>query len=108
MITIYKYDRKPMTYPTVVSDDTAAGTPIPWAALSALAADPSDTSKAYTIHDSFFIKSRIYSMDVSQKPAVIQSESIIKDESGLLRTALEDLMNRLPMTATSDFDIDAI
>ncbi len=77
MITIYKYDRKPMTYPTVVSDDTAAGTPIPWAALSALAADPSDTSKAYTIHDSFFIKSRIYSMDVSQQPAVIQSESII-------------------------------
>lgn len=108
MITIYKYDRKPMTYPTVVSDDTAAGTPIPWAALSALAADPSDTSKAYTIHDSFFIKSRIYSMDVSQQPAVIQSESIIQDESGLLRTALEDLMNRLPMTATSDFNIDAI
>jgi hypothetical protein len=107
-ITIYKYDRKDPTYPTVVSDDTEAGTPIPWAALSALAADPEDPSIAYTIHDSFFVKSRIYTMDVSQTPAVIQSEAVMQDTGGLLRSALEDLKASLPATATDDFDIDAI
>ena len=107
-ITIYKYNRKEPTYPTVVSDNTAAGTPIPWAALSALAADPEDSSVAYTIHDSFFVRSRIYTMDVSQTPAVIQSEAVMQDSNRLLRSALEDLKASLPSTAIDDFDIDAI
>ena len=79
VINIYELSEGAPNYPTVVSADRNDGTPIPWAALSGLAVDPADGDTVYTIHDSFYRQSRIYAMDVSQQPAVITDEIVLKD-----------------------------
>lgn len=74
LISIYELQDAPPSYPTVVSADRPSGVPIPWAGLSALAADPTDPTKAYTVYDSFFNESRIFVLDMSQTPPVITGE----------------------------------
>jgi DNA-binding beta-propeller fold protein YncE len=81
-ITIYKRMKGEPTYPTVRSTDRADGLPIPWGALSALAADPDDPYKAYTAYDSFYRESRIFELDLSDFPAVIFKEIVLGDENG--------------------------
>lgn len=76
-ITIYRLQTGEPRYPTIVSANRVDGTPIPWAALSGFAIDPYDDDIIYTIHDSFFQQSRIYTMDVSQHPAVIIGETVL-------------------------------
>ncbi len=78
-ITIYRLKNRDPEYPGIVSTDRADGTPIPWAALSGFAIDPEDDDKLYTIHDSFFQQSRIYAMDISQKPALIRDEIVLQN-----------------------------
>jgi len=79
VITIYQLQKKDPTYPTLVSDDRPDGTPIPWAGLSALASDPKDSKKAYTVHDSYFAQSRIFALDMSETPPVITDEIVLKE-----------------------------
>ncbi|SMB80188.1 Uncharacterized conserved protein [Pasteurella testudinis DSM 23072] len=82
-ISIYEYGATTANYPTlqsVVKD----GSPIPWAALSGLAADPRDENKLYSIEDSFFGSNRIFVLDVAQKPAQIVDAIRIKDSHKLL------------------------
>ena len=77
--------------------------PIPWAALSGLAAETAgDASTVYAIYDSYFSRSRIYTMDVSSTPALITGELEIKDTGGLLAAALADLKAALPDTPQFD------
>ncbi len=80
-ITIYELGNK-SNYPTIVSLNRPDRTPIPWGALSGLAADPSAPGIVYTVHDSFYDESRIYRMDVSQAPAVIMQEIVLHDGGG--------------------------
>jgi len=80
-LTIYKREKGRADYPTVVSANRPDGTPIPWGALSGFAMDPHDDDMLYAIHDSFYQQSRIYLMDVSNKPAVITDEIVLKDGS---------------------------
>jgi hypothetical protein len=63
------------------SADRSDGTPIPWAAMSGLAA-AADGNTVYGVEDSFFGSNRIFGIDVSQKPAVIKSEITIRDTGG--------------------------
>jgi hypothetical protein len=81
-ITIYRLQDDPPTYPTVESIDRADGTPIPWSALSALAADRVDEHKIFTVYDSAFIAPRIFVMEVEDKPAVIEDEIVLTDGTG--------------------------
>ena len=74
LISIYELQDAAPSYPTVASADRPSGVPIPWAGLSALAADPWDPAKAYTVYDSFFDRSRIFVLDMSQTPPVITEE----------------------------------
>ncbi len=104
-VSIYQRGLEP-NYPTVVSGDRERGTPIPWGALSGLAIDPADDTAAYTIHDSFYDRSRVYAMDVSSVPAVITGETVISDAGGVLETALTNLKKQLP--GTDDFTVSAI
>lgn len=83
-LTIYQLQNGDADYPTVVSANRTDGTPIPWAALSGFAIDPKNDNTVYTIHDSFFQQSRIYTMDVSKHPAVITDELVLKDSMGKL------------------------
>jgi DNA-binding beta-propeller fold protein YncE len=81
-ITIYRRKRGEPTYPTVESANRADGLPIPWGALSALAADPKDPFKAYTAYDSFYKKSRIFELDMLEFPATITGEIVLIDGAG--------------------------
>jgi len=63
-ISIYKLGGAG-TYPTLMSANGADRKPIPWGALSALAADRTDPHKAWTVWDSFYAESRIFEIDLS-------------------------------------------
>jgi hypothetical protein len=81
-LTIYRLIDGEPTYPKIESDSRPDGTPIPWGALSALAAHPTNPTIAYTVHDAFFVKSRIYELDLSGWPARITREIVLRDGTG--------------------------
>ena len=81
-ITLYALGEGLAAYPTVVSADRDDGLTIPWAALSALAADRDAPQTVYTAYDSFYRESRILTMDVGASPAVITGEIVLRDVSG--------------------------
>lgn len=84
-LSIYRYtvDAAP-AYPTLQSADRADGSPIPWSAMSGLAASPTEANTVFAIDDSFFRASRIFTLDVSARPAVIRQELRITDRNGVL------------------------
>ncbi|MBL8331399.1 MAG: esterase-like activity of phytase family protein [Rubrivivax sp.] len=82
-LNIYAYQKAAAAYPTLQSADRADGTPIPWAAMSGMAA-AADGRTVYAVDDSFFRSSRIFEIDVSVKPALIKSELRIRDTGGVL------------------------
>ncbi|NNL87200.1 MAG: esterase-like activity of phytase family protein [Myxococcales bacterium] len=71
MITLYRLSRGAPSYPHLVSDDEASGTPIPWVAQSGLAGDLSDPYILYSVSDSFLAQSYIYVIDTGDAPARI-------------------------------------
>lgn len=79
VLNIYQYEFAEAEYPTLVSADRANGTPIPWSAMSGLAADPADANTLYAVEDSFYMSNRIFKIDVGQTPAVVVDEITIKD-----------------------------
>lgn len=80
-LNIYAYQKADAAYPTLQSADRSDGTPIPWAAMSGLAA-AADGKTVYGVEDSFFRGNRIFEIDVSQQPAVIKNEITIRDTNG--------------------------
>lgn len=91
-ITIYKYN-EPANYPTVISRRGKDHNPIPWGALSGLAADREDDETVYTVHDSFYDKSRIFKMNVDHTPAIINKEIVLKDRLGKLAVVAPQMVN---------------
>ncbi len=71
--TVMIYQLKPgaPTYPQVASLDDAAGTPIPWSALSGMTEIPGEFRKVQAVWDSFYTPTRVFTIDVTSKPAVI-------------------------------------
>lgn len=92
-LTIYRYGRGEANYPTIRSSEREDGTPMPWGALSGLAADPSEKDIMYTIHDSFYDKSRIFKMNIADKPAVIDEEIVLMDSRNELAAIAADMVN---------------
>ena len=91
-LNIYQLQDAEATYPTILSANRGNGQPIPWGALSGLAPDLQDAGKAYTIYDSFYRKSRIFTLDVSSQPARITAETELHSATG----------------ATFNFDLEGI
>lgn len=88
------------TYPTLRSVDRGErNTPIPWGALSGLAAHPTEAGKVYTVHDDFYRKSRIYEVDITTEPAVIGAELELRDSNHVLIDAFNKLKTQLPDAA---------
>jgi len=81
VINLYQYSSLPASYPTVISSERLDGTPIPWSAMSGLSADPWYDNVLYAIEDSFFASNRIFTLDVSSKPAVVVAETTIMDSN---------------------------
>lgn len=93
-LNIYSLQNADAAYPTIISDTDANDKPIPWGALSGLAADPSDANTVYSVEDSFYKQSRIFTIDVSSKPAKITNAVRIKDTN--------DVLAALPAVAIAD------
>lgn len=82
-LNIYRYQRAVPAYPTLQSSDRSDGTPIPWAALSGMAAAASGAT-VYAVDDSFFRGNRILEIDTATTPALIRREITIRDTAGVL------------------------
>lgn len=79
-ISIYVYGDWSPAYPDIVSVAEAGNgnAPIGWGALSGLAANPADPHILYAVPDSFYAESRIFTVDVSNRPAQIVSQRVLK------------------------------
>lgn len=84
MINIYELQEGPALYPMIQSGSDENGLPIPWVALSGLAADPSDADTFYAVSDSFLAEGFIYTIDVSSHPAIITDRLQITGASATL------------------------
>lgn len=110
-INIFRLQPGPATYPNIVSSAARDGShltprpafrgdsrndaaPIGWGALSALAADRHDADTLYTVHDSAYQRSRIYTVDVSRTPAVITAAMELRKNGGPANYDLEGLAQR--------------
>lgn len=83
-LTIYRRSAAAPAYPTIASADTAAGTPIPWGALSGLAVDPAAPRFAWSVADSFYAQSRIFRLDLDATPALLDMAITLTDPADLL------------------------
>ncbi|GAB3375810.1 esterase-like activity of phytase family protein [Spongiibacter taiwanensis] len=83
-LNIYQYGQASANYPSIVSQDRIDGTPIPWAALSGLSADPVNSKLVYAVDDSYYLQNRIFTLDVSSSPAVINKETYLVDSNDIL------------------------
>lgn len=107
VVNIYQYQTAKAAYPTIESANRIDGTPIPWSALSGLAAGSSNTT-LYSVNDSFYRANRIFEIDVSQSPAQVKSEIAIKDTNGVLAALAAALPDVKSATAFDDTDLAAM
>lgn len=106
-LSIYQYQSAPAAYPTIVSANRADSTPIPWAALSGLAAAPTG-SLVYAVDDSFFAANRIFEIDTAVKPAKLQREIHITDPNREIAALAASLPDAANANAFDDTDLAAL
>jgi hypothetical protein len=74
-IQIYRLRPGDPTYPQLVSGDEsidgAEPTPIPWSALSGMTEIPGERNRVQAVWDSFYTPTRVFTIDISQRPAVV-------------------------------------
>ena len=75
-VMIYRLEDGDAAYPTIQSADDM-GTPIPFAALSGLAAHPDEASTLFAVSDSFLAEAAIYRIDTSAMPATITERMVV-------------------------------
>ncbi len=81
-VMIYELQGKRADYPQILSGDDDNGKPIPWSAMSGMAAVPGSNSELLAVWDSFYAESKIFTIDVSETPAVVTSAVSIEGGSG--------------------------
>jgi hypothetical protein len=106
VVNIYQYQKAAPAYPTLESANRADGTPIPWSALSGLAA--ASNSTVYAVNDSFYRANRLFEIDLAQTPARIKSEIVIKDSNGALAALAASLPDAKDANAFDDTDLAAM
>ena len=92
-LTIYQRSKGKADYPTLISNDDAAGRPVGWGALSGLTMDLQDKNTAYTVSDSFYDSSRIFAIDLAKNTARITREIVLKDTNDALAAVDRSLVN---------------
>lgn len=90
----YAADGGTPQFPSIVSGNDADGLPIGWGALGALSADPDDANRLYTATDNAYGPARILGVDISQTPAVIDTELPITDAGADLTLDIEGIAAR--------------
>lgn len=96
-ITIYELQNASPDYPTVVSAETEAGTPIPFSALSGLAANG---TTLYSVEDSFYKSSRMFVIDTNTYPYLVTAGVNIVDTSDILLDLVLSLNATIPGIAS--------
>jgi|GEM_PF-105805 hypothetical protein len=91
VVNIYEYSDDLALYPTLQSVDGANGVPIPWSAMSGLAAGPGDT--LYAVEDSFYGSNRFFTIDTSTTPASLTTATTLKDTNDVFAALRPDLVN---------------
>lgn len=81
-VMIYALERGRPDYPQIHSDNDDDGNPIPWSALSGLVSVPGREHTLLGVWDSAYANSRIFKIDVSDKPAVITDAMTIAGGGG--------------------------
>lgn len=76
-LTIYRRGPGAANYPTIQSANGPDGTPIPWGALSGLAADRQVAGRLYAVSDSFYAEASILTLDATATPARITEARIV-------------------------------
>ena len=89
-LNIYRYELANPSYPTIVSADRMDGTPIPWSAMSGLAADAGSPGMLYAVEDSAYGSSRIFGIDITKAPAELVAEITIKDTNDVFAAVPTD------------------
>jgi hypothetical protein len=77
-LMIYRLGTGPARYPTIESANGVEGTPIPWGALSGLAADRNIAGRLYAVTDSFYAEPRILTVDATTTPARIVAATTVR------------------------------
>jgi hypothetical protein len=80
-VMIYQLRPGKPSYPQIVSD-IREGSPVPWSALSGMTALPGHDTTLLGVWDSYYSQSRIFRIDVSKKPAVINDALTIQGGRG--------------------------
>ena len=80
-VMIYQLTSGSPAYPQILSDDDE-GTPIGWSALSGMTSVPGQPDTLLAVWDSYYTESRIFRIDVSEKPAVITDAVTIHGGNG--------------------------
>ncbi|MBQ0761036.1 MAG: esterase-like activity of phytase family protein [Zhongshania sp.] len=105
-LNIYQYGSASAAYPTIVSNDRLDGSPISWSALSGLSADPVNSDIIYSVDDSYYKKNRIFTLDVSEHPAIITKETRITDTNGVLAALPAGVLPASAINADKTVNID--
>lgn len=98
-VNIYSYTHSPARYPTIRSADRSDGKPIPWGALSGLAADRHHDHILYAVDDSYYQRNRIFTLDISHHPALLAREIYLRDTA--------DVLAALPTATLADVTVPA-
>ena len=83
VVNVYRHEVAVPAYPSLVSANRGNGAPIPWGALSGLAADLNESTTLYAVEDGFYGRNRIFRIDVGRRPAEIGEEIAITDANGV-------------------------
>ncbi|WP_349269857.1 hypothetical protein MPNTM1_00354 [Mycolicibacterium parafortuitum] len=95
-VNVYGFDDRfagPPVFPSLVSGDVD-GTPIGWGALGALAADPADENRLYAATDIAYGPARILGIDLTQTPALIDTEVPVTDDGRPVTLDIEGVTAR--------------
>ncbi|WP_407292334.1 esterase-like activity of phytase family protein [Stutzerimonas zhaodongensis] len=87
-ISIYQYGAKSASYPEIRSTDSQL---IPWGALSGMVADRTQDNRLYAVPDSYYKASRIFSVDTSKTPAVIDGQTELRKDGETVNYDLEGI-----------------
>lgn len=89
LLTIYRHQPGGSGPIQLASAADAGGLPIPWLALSGLAADPDDGDTMYAVSDASLAEAAIYRLDIGVDPAVIVDRQVVTNADGTVPTDLD-------------------
>ena len=90
-VSLYRYGAEKPDYPQIQSSDNDL---IPWGALSGLVADNVDKHKLYAVPDSYYKASRIFTIDVAERPAQITGAIVLNKSGSSVDYDLEGIAQR--------------